>query len=426
MKNTTERIAILDGVRAYAILIIMGFHLWQQSWLQNLFPYDLLQPFGIQDFSLTWLPRTGYMFVDVLLLLSGFCLFLPYARQMTDPLAPAPDRPGLYFKKRAARILPCYYLCLLVYLIFFVRPAQYANLSGYWQDIFSHFTLTHTFWPESYLWTKFPTTLWTIAIEAQFYLLFPLLARLFRRFPLPCWAGLSLLAELYIMLFAQQPDGGADAFHINQLPAFLGVYANGMLAAVLWCHLHAQNHRMQKRAPLAATLLCAISFITIICMLRDGLDRASVAQRWQVDFRFLFSAVACVFILSLGRAYRAVQWLFANRATAFTALISYNLYIWHQPILLQSKAWRFPAYPDAPDGAFAWPQSANGEPWHFAWQVQYTVFFWIAAFLLAALATYFVEKPLARFLLQAAPKSTGSSGKKRLQTYLTVLHRSKK
>ena len=89
MQEGREHIAVLDGVRAYAVLIVMGFHLWQQSWLQNLFPSDLLRPLGVQHFSLTWLPRTGYMFVDVLLLLSGFCLFLPYARQMADPLAPA-------------------------------------------------------------------------------------------------------------------------------------------------------------------------------------------------------------------------------------------------------------------------------------------------------------------------------------------------
>ena len=97
-----DDLAVLDGVRAYAILIVMGFHLWQQSWLQNLIPHDLLQPFGVRDFSLTWVPRTGYMFVDVLLLLSGFCLFLPYARQMADPLAREPDAPGLFSEARGA------------------------------------------------------------------------------------------------------------------------------------------------------------------------------------------------------------------------------------------------------------------------------------------------------------------------------------
>ena len=170
MKQRSDYIGILDGIRAYSILIVAGFHLWQQSWLQNLFPSNLLQFMGVRNFSLNWVPRTGYMFVDVMLLLSGFCLFLPYARQMTDPLAPEPDNLRTFFKKRAARILPSYYLCLLLYLIFWVRPSDYANVKQYLQDIFAHLTFTQTFWPESYIGTKFPTALWTLGVEMQFYL----------------------------------------------------------------------------------------------------------------------------------------------------------------------------------------------------------------------------------------------------------------
>ena len=63
MKDNPERIAILDGIRAYAVLIVMGFHLWQQSWLQNLFPSDLLRPLGVQHNSMTGLPRPVNIFV---------------------------------------------------------------------------------------------------------------------------------------------------------------------------------------------------------------------------------------------------------------------------------------------------------------------------------------------------------------------------
>lgn len=400
MERQNGRIAILDGVRAYAILIVMGFHLWQQSWLQSLFPHDLLRPLGIQNFSLTWIPRTGYMFVDVLLLLSGFCLFLPYAHRMTDPLSPVPDSPGVFFRKRAARILPSYYFCLLVYLIFWIRPADYADTAAYLQDIFSHLTFTHTFRPESYLATKFPTVLWTLGVEVQFYLIFPLLARLFRRFPLQSWVALSVLAELYIAFFVRTPDGGAETLRINQFPAFLGVYANGILAAVLFCRLRAAVERPRWQTSLFSTLLCFAVYTALVCMLHDGLNRAPVVQRWQVDFRFWFSALVCVFILALDHACKALKWLFSNRATAFTALISYNLYIWHSTVLLKLKAWHIPPYPDAPEGASAWPQSAGGEPWHFTWQVQYTAAFWLCAFLLAVLVTYLVERPLARRILR--------------------------
>lgn len=44
--------------------------------------------------------------------------------------------------------------------------------------------------------------------------------------------------------------------------------------------------------------------------------------------------------------------------------------------------------------------TAGGEPWHFAWQVKYTVLFWACALLLAAFFTYLIEKPTAKQLAQ--------------------------
>ena len=325
MKQRSDYIGILNGIRAYSILIVAGFHSWQQSWLQNLFPSNLL---GVRNFSLNWVPRTGYMFVDVMLLISGFCLFLPYARQMTDPLAPEPDNLRTFFKKRAARILPSYYLCLLLYLIFWVRPSDYANIKQYLQDIFAHLTFTQTFWPESYIGTKFPTALWTLGVEMQFYLVFPLLARVFRRFPLVCWAVLSVLAQVYIVLFAHLPQGNAESLRINQFPAFLGVYGNGMLCALFFCRLRIWREREWKQnrvLPLAALMLLLFNGAAIVCMLNDGLSRAAIIQRWQVDYRFLFSAMICVFILLLDAAPKGVQWLFSNRIAAFLSSVSYNL-----------------------------------------------------------------------------------------------------
>ena len=151
---------------------------------------------------------------------------------------------------------------------------------------------------------------------------------------------------------------------------------------------------------LAALMLLLFSGAAIVCMLNDGLSRAAIIQRWQVDYRFLFSAMVCVFILLLDAAPKGVQWLFSNRIAAFLSAVSYNFYIWHSTVLLKLKAWRIPHYPDAPEGAAAWPQSAGGEPWHFAWQVKYTVLFWACALLLAVFFTYLIEKPTAKQLLR--------------------------
>ncbi len=147
MKQRSDYIGILDGIRAYSILIVAGFHLWQQSWLQNLFPSNLLQFMGVRNFSKLGAAH-GLHVCRCDAAAFGILPLLPYARQMTDPLAPEPDNLRTFFKKRAARILPSYYLCLLLYLIFWVRPSDYANVKQYLQDIFAHLTFTQTFWPE--------------------------------------------------------------------------------------------------------------------------------------------------------------------------------------------------------------------------------------------------------------------------------------
>ncbi len=396
-ERRADRVAAADGLRALSMLIIMGFHFWQQSWLQGIFPPDLLSPLGVPVFSLTWIPRTGYMFVDVLLLLSGFCLFLPEARRMADPLAPAPDAPGVYFKKRLVRILPCYWLVLAVFLLFWVRPSDYASPADFWVDTLSHFTCTQVFFPGAYYFTHFPTSLWTVSVEMQFYLVFPLLARLFRRFPLLTWGGMSLAAEIYIAFRARLPEGMANAFHINQLPAMLAVYANGMLAAVVCAAL--LRCGVKKRARLCALGVCAALYIALVCMLRDGLDRAAEVQRWQVDYRFWFSALTAALLVLLECTPRPVRALFSNRAVRFVSLLSYNLYLWHQTVMLKLKAWRLPPYPDGGPDAYAWPQSASGAPWHSAWQWQYAALFWSVSFALAALGTFCFERPVSRLLL---------------------------
>lgn len=403
MKN--DRIDILDGIRAYSILLIMGFHLWQQSWMQYVLPSDLFSFLGIHSFTLVWIPRTGYMFVDVLLLLSAFCLFLPFARQMTDPLTSAPDSLLLYAKKRIARILPPYYLCLLIFAVFFVRPEMYISNAEYAKDLITHITFTHTFFPETYFSTQYPTALWTLCIEMQFYLLFPVLARFFRRAPFFTWLGMLCIAEVFIAFCARTPDGGADRMMINQLPAFFGVFANGMLGAYLYCIIsNKSRNKSQKLLTAAGTVLSLLCLTAMAGMLKNGLNTAEQVQRWQIDYRFIFSALTCLFILSLSFAHKSLRWIFSAKPVRFAASISFSLYLWHSTVMLKMKEYHIPYYPKAPADAWAWPQSASSESWYSTWQYTYVALFWIITFLLCTVLTYAFEKPVYRALMKSKKK----------------------
>ena len=115
----TSHVDVLDGIRAFAVILVAWFHFWQQSWLQDVIKPDALEAFGIANANENWIPRTGYVFVDMMILLSGFCLFLPYARHMVE--GTKLPQTGRFYARRVARIFPSYYLCFLIFILFFVR-----------------------------------------------------------------------------------------------------------------------------------------------------------------------------------------------------------------------------------------------------------------------------------------------------------------
>ena len=68
-------LAAADLLRVFAVGLVAWFHIWQQSWLD---PGFRLAGAYI---DLQRIVRRGYMAVDLMLLLSGFLLYLPAARR---------------------------------------------------------------------------------------------------------------------------------------------------------------------------------------------------------------------------------------------------------------------------------------------------------------------------------------------------------
>ena len=69
--NARREIGALYGFRVLMTLLVANFHIWQQSWLPQ--TVTLLG----SRISFDYITRTGYIFVDGLILLSGFLLFFP-------------------------------------------------------------------------------------------------------------------------------------------------------------------------------------------------------------------------------------------------------------------------------------------------------------------------------------------------------------
>lgn len=401
-----KHIDVLDGIRAISIIIVMIFHFWQQTWIFPIVKTPFLAFIGLQQIDFSPFAMVGYLFVDMMVLISGFLLFLPLMRQvfmgeeMTDWRT--------YAKRRLARIVPSYYFCILLLFFGFALPrGAYSSTAAAVRDLVTHLTFTHPFYVSTWLGTKLTPVLWTVAVEVWFYLLFPFFAEMIKRrqkadpkkslvasiiaIAALCFVfhGIALYWEKAVVM----KPGRYLAMYINQLPAFMGVYANGMVGALLYV-LTAKHCERGKGMAAACTLLSLCSIVLIVRLIGQCADLTYTpdkAQLWQVTERFKLTAAFMIFILSTALSAKWYRFLFSNALMRFLAGISYNLYIWHQWLAVQLKdPWRIPRW----EGTVP-----PNQRWDHAWMNRYALIITIVAFAAAIAATYLIEKPFAKLIL---------------------------
>lgn len=384
-----RHIDVYDGVRAAAVGLVVWFHFWQQSWITPRLhlPAGLAEYtkyLGITEINLEGFVRYGFQFVDLLILLSAFCNFYPYARAILLQES-WPDTKRFYIK-RAARILPSYYLSLLVMLaVRFMEGGCVVN-GFFWKDLFTHITCISPLFPDTYLSTNFNGVLWTVQVEVIYYALMPWIARLFRKQPVfTCAAlwGCGVISANYIVYEK------ADMIRVygNHAATFAGCYANGMLLCMLYITLKEKNLE-NRYTKLAATLavICCLPYVSRMMKQLGGGE----LQVIQLQQRFELSLVFSCFLLALPFAAKGLQFLFSNRLMKFLASVSYNLYLWHQYIAVKCKVYRIPYW----EGDT--PPNMTGD---LVWMWKYQILIIVVSLSVAVIMTYGFEKRAAKMIL---------------------------
>lgn len=389
------RLPALDGARALFVLFVAAFHIWQQSWLTPAFTV------GGRYITLDPLLRSGYMWVDAMLMLSGFLLYLPYAASAEDG-KPAP-RILPFYKKRVLRIVPSYYLCVLIMLVFVALPKKSYDVNGalsWWRmgrDLLAHGTFTHTLFQFSYTGSPLNGSLWTLGVEMQFYLIFPFLGRLFRRWPTQVYLCMLAAALCYREWVRVQPD---STLIFNQLPGQLEAYANGMLAAGVYTALRRRMKQDRWTRLLFTAILCiAVCGIWQLVKGQAACNGYDKIRMGQMDRRFAMSGLCAMCLLGLLYGARPLRLIFGNRFTAFLSAVSFQFYMWHQVFAVQLKEWHIPA-------------SETETPWimgEYNWQLLYTALCFAGALAISTLVTYVFERPIARL---GNRKQAGRAAKK--------------
>ena len=113
--SNNDRLAFVDGLRGLAIFAVIYHHLFSRFTAPG---YESFELGGFQLFPFTYLSN-GWMGVNLFFFLSGFVLYLPYVMRKRT----INNRQNLweFYKRRAQRLMPLYYICLFISVVFFFK-----------------------------------------------------------------------------------------------------------------------------------------------------------------------------------------------------------------------------------------------------------------------------------------------------------------
>jgi peptidoglycan/LPS O-acetylase OafA/YrhL len=266
--------------------------------------------------------------VVLFFVLSGFLLSRPWFAAALDGRRP-PDL-GRYFRTRAARILPAYYVALAgsIVLLWGLDGTPGLRLPPA-DELPLFFVFGQNFSPGSVM--KLNPPMWTLAIEVSFYAVLPAIGWLALRVA-PRRRSLALIPLALIAVGAVYnwsiAGEGLSMTFSKQLAAMLPYFALGMLAALV-AHRRTIDMRTKR-------LLIAAGVTLVIA---DAFTKAA-APAQGIDLTMLFSITRDVpsaigFALIVGAvaiAPRSV--VLGGPVLASLGTISYGFYLWHVPVYM--------------------------------------------------------------------------------------------
>ena len=289
----------IDGLRAVAVIPVVLYHM------------------GLTAFG------GGFVGVDVFFVISGFLI----TSMITEELRRGRFSIRTFYERRIRRIFPALFTVLLVTAVlaaFILMPADFASFSGslvatalFGSNIFFYKKAGY-FGDEAH--TKPLLHTWSLSVEEQYYLFFPLLLLLIHRKASGRWTpwilglgGVSFAASVWGV--ERYPEATFYLLPTRAWELFLGaLLALGAVPA-----LRAQWQR--ELAAVLGVVLLAVGFCTF-----GGIPFPGAAA--------LVPCLGAGLVIFAGTdGTTRVSRLLSHRTLVFVGLISYSLYLWHWPLL---------------------------------------------------------------------------------------------
>ena len=358
--NKSKYLPSIDSLRALAVLAVIIYHV-----------------------DVNYLPG-GFLGVDLFFVLSGYLISSLIIKEYrkTGSL-------NLYnfYIRRARRLLPAVYFMITVGLVVMVlfnevllRKSHLDAIFGYiyssnWWYIFHKLDYFDSFGAQSPF-----KHLWSLAIEEQFYMIFPLLFLLINRKKkskdgtyklnknfLYVVLGLILVSLIaHILLF--------DINNISRIYFGTDTRAFSLLVGVVGAILYPMEKLHAKVTPQQNIMYSVVSLVSIATLI-TVMIYTSEYNTWLYRGGFLLVAIlGLIVIISSGKQHTLMSRLLSFKPVVFIGKISYSLYLWHFPILVLTT-----------------PVSEIGNP-----NIIFVILRVILTFVLASASYVFVETPIRK------------------------------
>jgi peptidoglycan/LPS O-acetylase OafA/YrhL len=333
--KATKHLPSLTGLRGFAAILVFWYHArWRAGE-----PSLLIGSIDFHNVLLASDSGVGIFFV-----LSGFLLSLPYWHNFSEHKASF-IRLQPYFIRRLMRIAPAYYLSLIHTHIFATVTYTFWGIVS----LGLYLAGLHTFFHQSYEWGYNPV-LWTIGIEAQFYVLLPILFFIARKAALKkecsnfiglliitilCFILNPIYKHLILLIAPHLPApifGGSDAISSSTVNASTFYYLRWFWVGIIFAYVHHskeylfKNKSTDQKSFINADVLTLIGiFGTALVLLNasQGEWRSISLYGWPLNCIFFGFLVISVPFSHIGRL------LFNNPTISFIGEISYGIYLWH-------------------------------------------------------------------------------------------------
>lgn len=298
--------ADIDGLRAIAVTSVVLHHAFAEA-----FP-------------------GGFVGVDIFFVISGYLISSIILGQTRSGTFSFLD----FYARRVRRIFPA----LLMVLVAVLLAGQHLLFSYEFKQLGKHvfagsvFLSNIAFWREAGYFdgsaiTKPLLHLWSLSVEEQFYILWPLilLGLVKWRARIPLWLGLLFLSSFLLNLWLVRSDTTA-AFY-NPLARFWEMMMGAGLAAL---HQNPQN-RITSMIATHRWFRHILSWVGMVLMALV-LVKLDPSRRFPGWWSLVATASTCMLIAAGPQAWLN-RVLLSCKPMVWVGLISYPLYLWHWPVM---------------------------------------------------------------------------------------------